>query len=336
MDMRVQTELLVPSVQHAEKTNFRAEVSRIAAEGEQRVGGRAKQQRVDDARIALGERVQGMRQGEHDVEVLHEEQLGTAAGEPALFRERLALRAVPVAARVVGEALRPTGITRFAMAAERGGAARLDGLHGVALRAGQRVRVAIRRSVGTEDVGDLHRRPRSRARRRGGRRRRGHGLLEAVRLGQIQGRARADEPPLTQMEVPHRRGDLAMAQEALHGVQVDAGFEQVGGKRVAQGVDAALLLDAGAQLGHRVDLLGDGDVDRTRALAIGEEPDARRRALPVRAEIVEEARGQRHVAILGALALLDPHRHAVGIDVGHLEGDRLADAQPGGVDGGQQ
>jgi len=51
---------------------------------------------------------------------------------------------------------------------------------------------------------------------------------------------------------------------------------------------------------------------------------------------VEEARGQRHVAILGALALLDPHRHAVGIDVGHLEGDRLADAQAGGVDGGEQ
>ena len=39
---------------HADRAT---EVSRIAAEGEQRVGGRAKQQRVDDARIALTERV---------------------------------------------------------------------------------------------------------------------------------------------------------------------------------------------------------------------------------------------------------------------------------------
>jgi len=79
------------------------------------------------------------------------------------------------------------------------------------------------------------------------------------------------------MEVPHRRGDLAVAEEPLHGVQVDAGFEQVGGEGVAQGVDAALLLDAGAQLREGIDLLGDRDVDRAAALAIGEEPDARRR-----------------------------------------------------------
>jgi len=43
------------------------------------------------------------------------------------------------------------------------------------------------------------------------------------------------------MEVPHRRGDLAVAEEPLHGVQVDAGFEQVGREGVAQGVDAALF-----------------------------------------------------------------------------------------------
>jgi hypothetical protein len=55
------------------------------------------------------------------------------------------------------------------MAAEGGGAAGLDGLHRAPRRAGQRVRVAVRRSVGAEDVGDLHRGARSRARRRLGR-----------------------------------------------------------------------------------------------------------------------------------------------------------------------
>jgi len=100
----------------------------------------------------------------------------------------------------------------------------------------QRVRMAIRRSVGAEDVGDLHRRAPPRARHPVGRPRRGHRLREAERFGEIQGGARAHEPPLAQMEVPHRRRDLAVAEQPLHGVQVDAGFEQVGREGVAQGV----------------------------------------------------------------------------------------------------
>jgi len=127
-----------------------------------------------------------------------------------------------------------------------------------------------------------------------------------------------------------------MAQQALHGVQVDAGFEQVGGEGVAQGVDAALFLDARPELRHRVDLLGDGVVKRTGAVAIGEEPDAGRRRRPVRAQILEEARGERHVAIFGALAGLDADRHAVGVDVRHPERNRLAHAQPCAIDGGEQ
>ena len=120
------------------------------------------------------------------------------------------------------------------MTAERGRATGLDGPHGAALRARERVRAAIRRPVRAEDVGELDRRARSPARRPVGGPRRRHGRLgEAERLGQIQGRARTHEPPLTQMEVAHRGRDLAMAEEALHGVQVGAGFEQVGGEGVA-------------------------------------------------------------------------------------------------------
>jgi hypothetical protein len=117
------------------------------------------------------------------MEVLDGQQFRPAGREPALFGERLALRAVTIAARVVGEAVGPTRVTRFAMPAERGGAAGLDRLHGAALRAGRRVRLPIPRPVGAEDLGDLHHRTRSPARRPGGRRRREHGLLQAVRFG---------------------------------------------------------------------------------------------------------------------------------------------------------
>ncbi len=52
-----------------------------------------------------------------------------------------------------------------------------------------------------------------------------------------------------QMEVAQRRADVAVAHQALDGVDVHPGLEQVRGERVPQPVDAAVLADAGAILG---------------------------------------------------------------------------------------
>ena len=62
-----------------------------------------------------------------------------------------------------------------------------------------------------------------------------------------------------------------MAEQGLDCGQIAAGFEQVGGEGVAERVDAARLGDAGAEFRHRVELLGDGDVDGAGALTIGKE-----------------------------------------------------------------
>ena len=105
---------------------------------------------------------------------------------------------------------------------------------------------------------------------------------------------------------------------------------------MAEGVDAALLGDAGAEFREGVELLGDGDVDRARALAIGEEPDVRGPDAPVRTPVVEQPLGERHVAVLAALALADVDGHAVGVEVRHLEPDDLADAEAPRVGGRQQ
>jgi hypothetical protein len=118
-------------------------------------------------------------------------------------------------------------------------------------------------------------------------------------------------------------------------VEIGAGFEEMGGEGVAERVNAALLVDPGAKLRHHVDLLRHGDVDRSGALAVLEEPHAGRRCLPVRAQVLEQPLGERDVAVLRALALRDPDRHAVDVDVRDLEGDRLADAKTRGVDDGQ-
>ena len=48
-----------------------------------------------------------------------------------------------------------------------------------------------------------------------------------------------------QMQIAHGGRDVAVAQQALNGGQVHAGFEQMGGKAVAQRVNAAFTGDAG-------------------------------------------------------------------------------------------
>jgi hypothetical protein len=77
-------------------------------------------------------------------------------------------------------------------------------------------------------------------------------------------------------------------------------------------------------------------VDRAGPLAIGKEPDVRGSDAPIRAPVVEQPLGERDVAVLGAFPLADVDSHAVGIEVGDLEGDGFADAETTGVGGGEQ
>jgi len=216
-----------------------------------------------------------------------------------------------------------------------GRAVRRNRTQGAALGAAQRVGALIRRAMGADDVGELDPGGALSADARGGGRRQGHDS-GAGRLGQIQGRAGGEDATRCEVQVARGGGEVAVAQQGLHRGQIAAGFEEMGGEGVAERMDAALLGDAGAELRHRVELLGDGDVDRTRALAIGEEPDVRGPNAPVRAPVLEQALGERHVTVLAALALADVDGHAVGVEVGDLEGDDLADAEAAGVGGRQQ
>ena len=141
----------------------------IAGEGGEGVGGGMEEEGVDRPRVPLGEGVEGVGQGEDEMEVLDGQQLGAPGLDPTLFGEGLAFGAVAVTAGVVAELHGAAGVTEFPMAAEGGGAAGLDGAHGAALGAGQRMGLPIRRAMGAEDVGQLHPRGSSRARRRAGR-----------------------------------------------------------------------------------------------------------------------------------------------------------------------
>ena len=97
------------------------------------------------------------RHGEHDVEIRHRQQFGLARLQPFGARQALALRAMPVAAGVVGVANEAAIGALLGMAAERRRAAGLDRRHDATLGAAEMVGVGlpVRRAVAAEDIRHL-------------------------------------------------------------------------------------------------------------------------------------------------------------------------------------
>jgi hypothetical protein len=91
------------------------------------------------------------------VVIRHRQQVGLTGFEPASGGSGLALRAVPVAAGVIGNLDLLAGVAAQHMAAQRRGAALFDGRHDLALTQAQvsMLRLAPGRPVGAEDIRDL-------------------------------------------------------------------------------------------------------------------------------------------------------------------------------------
>src|SRR5438876_186417 len=127
MDMRVKLELLIPGMQHTEEANLCAEVFRIASDFEKRFRTGAKQKIVDDLLVLQGQWCQLVRQREDHMDVACREKLLATRCEPAVARPGLTLRAVPVAARVVGDGTMSAASAFIEMSAERGRATPRNG-----------------------------------------------------------------------------------------------------------------------------------------------------------------------------------------------------------------
>src|SRR5438876_105416 len=118
VNVHVLSERLAPGVEHGGHAEVTAEVARIATEARQRGGSGVKEQPIDQARVALRQRVEGVGEREDDVKVRNRQDLAPARGEPAFGGHALAFRAVAIATGVVGD---PFGAARRAdgaMAAE--------------------------------------------------------------------------------------------------------------------------------------------------------------------------------------------------------------------------
>ena len=204
-------------MEHGRHADVTAEVTGIAAEPRQRGGGGVKQQTVDQARMALRERVEGMREREDDMEVRNRQNLAAAGGKPALSGHALALRTVAVAAGVVGDALGAARGADGPMAAQYSGAALGDGVQAAVLGGGQAMGAPMVRGVGAHDVGQFEAgRPRGGGARPDGRGRR-H-ASGAGGFGQIQRGAGRRDAALGEVPIARGGGEVTMPEQMLDGV----------------------------------------------------------------------------------------------------------------------
>lgn len=131
-----------------------------------------------------------------------------------------------------------------------------------------------------------------------------------------------------------------MAENRLKLAQINAELQHVGGKAVAQAVDGNAQADA-ALVDRRLEGgLHPAAIHRGGGLAhplrgshgVGKQQPRMAVGLPPAPQQEQQGLGDRHVAILVALAAADVQAHTPGIDVADLQRQPLAQAQPGAVE----
>ena len=169
--VRVMRHRRAPSVQDGGDADACAEVFWVDRDRGQRLGRGPEQNVVDDGLVLVGDSADRRRQGEHHVIVSYRQQLGFALGEPLLRGRPLALRAVPVAAGVVGDLRVRAVLAARNIPSESRRAAALDRRHHLQLIEAHMAGVGLtpRRSVAAEDIRDLKRRARHNCRASTGR-----------------------------------------------------------------------------------------------------------------------------------------------------------------------
>ena len=90
------------------------------------------------------------------------------------------------------------------------------------------------------------------------------------------------------MQITHRGRNVAVPEQALNGMQIDAGFEQVRGKGVAQGMDTATRWQSSGIAGGAIESLNHLVVNRAATGAVRKDPVLRSKSAPVQAQRFEQ------------------------------------------------
>jgi hypothetical protein len=145
--MRMMHQVLAPGVQHGQEADLRTEMCRVGGDGAQRLRGCPEQDVVDRGLVLERDHGDLVRHGEHHMEVGHVEQFRVSLLQPLGACETLALRAIPVAARVVSHTLMAAVATTLDVTAKRRGAAAFDRAHGALPCSGQRRAMPVTKSL---------------------------------------------------------------------------------------------------------------------------------------------------------------------------------------------
>ena len=148
-------QVLAPSVEDGEKADLSSEMLGVGGDPTKGLGGGLKEEAVDHPGVLQGDRVERRGESEDDMEVFDGEQLGLACLHPVGGSGGLALGAVAVAARVVGDLLMPAPVTRLDVPAQRGGPTGGDVAKHAALPRRERAVVPLEKgvAVSSQDVG---------------------------------------------------------------------------------------------------------------------------------------------------------------------------------------
>src|ERR1700685_1772096 len=130
-------QVLAPSMQHAQEADLGAQMGRVSSDGAESLGRGAEQDIVDEALVLEGEGRDLLRHREDNMEILGVEEFRLAVSEPLRTGERLALRAIPIATGIIGDALVPAAVALLDMTAKRCCATQLDCGHSATLRGGE-------------------------------------------------------------------------------------------------------------------------------------------------------------------------------------------------------
>ncbi len=146
-----------PGVQHQGRADLGTQMLRVGGDGQQSLGSNVEQQAIDHGLVLVGDVGDRRRQREHHVVVLHRQQISLTGLEPAPRGTGLALRAMAIAARVVGDLDLRAALAAQHMPTQRRATALLDGRHDLELTQAQVRALSLAPSgpVDTEDVGDF-------------------------------------------------------------------------------------------------------------------------------------------------------------------------------------
>ena len=157
MDVGMVGQRLPPGVQDREAADLRSKPARIGSQRGHGLDGALEQDRIDVALILESHGRDRRGQREDDVEIGNRQQFGLPFRQPLVSRRPLTLRAMPIAARVVGDARGATIVAGFDMAAERRRSARRDRAHDALLGPSHMsdVIAKIGLAVATQDIRDF-------------------------------------------------------------------------------------------------------------------------------------------------------------------------------------